>query len=254
MRLTRPLVAFVFAAAAVFTIAAQQKPAQIFTIEFQTVKTGMTTQYEAGRKAKAAWHKEKKDPRPLFVWQFMSGEQTGTYAVAQPALTWKEMDNPPISEDADQAEWEKTMGTYVTSLVTHYYHYNDDLSWPSTEMTPGKYSEVITFHVRQGGAEEFVGDLKKVTTAITKANWGSHYRVYTLEFGGRGDTFVLVVDHPNYADFEDPAKSFNDMLAEGMGKDGAAALMKSLDTVTLDTDAEMVKFRPDLSYVPAAAK
>jgi hypothetical protein len=254
MRLTRPLAALVFSAAAVLTLAAQQKPAQIFSIEFQTVKMGMTHQYEAGRKAKAAWHKEKNDPRPLFVWEYMSGEQTGTFCVAQPAVTWKEMDNPPISDDADQAEWEKTMGTYVTSVVTHYYRSHDELSWPSMDKTPAKFSEVITFHVRQGGAEEFIGDIKKITAAIGKANWGSHYQVYSLEFGGKGDTFVLVVDHPNYADFEDPAKPFDELMADALGKDAATALMKSLDTVTLDTDAEMVKFRPDLSYMPAGMK
>ncbi|HME32486.1 MAG TPA: hypothetical protein VKG65_07030, partial [Terriglobales bacterium] len=43
-------------------------------LEFQKPKSGMTTQYEAGRKQKAEWHKQQKDPQPLFVWETLSGD------------------------------------------------------------------------------------------------------------------------------------------------------------------------------------
>jgi hypothetical protein len=254
MRLGKALAIIAFAGAAVFTLGAQQKPAHIMSIEFQTPKNGMTKQYEAGRKAKAEWHKSQKDPRPLFIWETMTGEHTGSYIVGQPAVTWKEMDNPPISDDMDQDMWQRTMGDYTESLVAHYYEHQPDLSWPGTATMPPKYSEVVTFNVHQGKTDAFVADLKKITAAISKAKWGSNYNVYSLSYGGKGNTFVLVVDHPNYADFAEPAKSFNQLLAEAMGKDAAVAFMKGLDATLDSTEAQIIKFRPDLSYIPDGMK
>jgi len=42
--------------------AAQEDKSTVTALEFQTPKNGMIQQYEAGRKAKAAWHKQQKDP------------------------------------------------------------------------------------------------------------------------------------------------------------------------------------------------
>jgi hypothetical protein len=254
MRLGKVLAVCAFAGASVFTLAAQQKPVHIMGIEFQTPKNGMVKKYEEGRKEKAKWHRERKDPRPLLVWETMTGEHTGTFIVGQPAVTWKEMDTPPISDDEDQAKWEATMGQYVESLVTHYYEHQPDLSWPGTATMPPKYSEVITFNVHQGKVEAFVAAVKKITVTISKAKWGSNFNTYSLSFGGKGNTFVLVVDHPNYADFAEPAKSFNQLLTEAMGKEPAAAFMKNLDATIDSTEAQIIKFRPDLSYIPDGMK
>jgi len=255
MRLGKALAVIAFAGAAVFTIGAQQKPAHIMDIEFQTPKNGMIKQYEAGRKAKADWHKSKNDPRPLWVWETMTGDHTGTYIVGSPAVTWKEMDTPPISEDMDQDMWQRTMGDYTEKLVAQYYEHQADLSWPSDEKMPAKFSEVITFNVHQGKTEAFLASIKKINAAISKAKWGSHYNFYGLTHGGSPNTFVLVVDHPNYADFADPAKSFMQLLTESMGgKEAAATFMKTMDATIDSSDAQIIKFRADLSYIPDAMK
>jgi hypothetical protein len=252
MRIARSLAACVIAGAAVLTLAAQQKPANVLVAEFQTPKFGMTKQYEAGRKTKAAWHKQMNDPRPLFVWEITTGEQTGTFVVGGALVHWADLDKPPISEEADVAEWEKTIGSSVQSLVTHYYEFMPDFSRPSDGMLPAKFAEVLTFNVNNGRVEEFLADMKKITGAITKTNWPAHFRFYALSMGGRGNTFVLLVEHSSYADFEEPAKTFPVMLSEGLGKDEATALMKRMDSNTESTESQMVKFRQDLSYIPAS--
>lgn len=252
MKLAKVFTTCVIAGASVFALGAQQKPATVMSIEFQTPKFGMTQQYEAGRKTKAAWHKEKKDPRPLFVWEIMTGPQTGTFAVGGALVHWADLDNPPISEEVDVAEWEKTIGASVQSLVTHYYDYMPEHSRPSEGMIPSKYAEILTFNVRMGKTDEFLADMKKITGAINKTNWAAHFRFYGLAMGGRGNTFVLVIEHANYAGFEEPTKSFDAMLAEGLGKDEAMALEKRMDASTESTESEMVKFRQDLSYIPAS--
>ena len=248
------LVVCAVAGVAALALGAQQKQTSIFQVEFQTPKNGMVKQYEEGRKQKIAWHKQMKDSRPLFVWQIMTGEQTGTYVVGGSPVHWKDLDNPPISEDADQAEWDKVIGNTVAGFVLHNYEYMEDMSRPSDAMMPSKFAEVLTFSVKMEKTEEWVADFKKIDESIKKTNWPGHYRLYSLAHGGRVGTFVLVIEHPSYADFQEPAKTFNMMLAEALGKDDAKALSKRMDSDVNSIESQFVKFRQDLSYFPAAAK
>jgi hypothetical protein len=59
--------ALIASAAAVLlacALAAQEKSGTIAGLEFQRPKSGMTKQYEEGRKLKAQWHKQQKDSLP----------------------------------------------------------------------------------------------------------------------------------------------------------------------------------------------
>ena len=42
------------------SLAAQEKPGTIAVLGFQKPKNGMVPQYQAGRKEKAAWHKQDR--------------------------------------------------------------------------------------------------------------------------------------------------------------------------------------------------
>ncbi|MGA7645650.1 MAG: hypothetical protein WBW01_04010, partial [Terriglobales bacterium] len=74
------------------SLAAQQKPGTLAGVEFQKPKNGMVPQYEAGRKQKAAWHKEKNDTQPLLVWEILTGDNTGTYLVGRFDQHWTDLD------------------------------------------------------------------------------------------------------------------------------------------------------------------
>ena len=89
---------------------AQEKPGTIASLQFQTPKNGMVKQYEEGRKAKAAWHKQQKDTQPLMVWQVISGQSTGTYIVGRVGLHWADMDKPSVPDQADLEEYTKVVG------------------------------------------------------------------------------------------------------------------------------------------------
>src|ERR1017187_9592270 len=98
-----------------FSVVAQEKPGTVAALEFQKPKNGMLTQYEAGRKQKAAWHKEKNDPQPLLVWETLSGDNTGIYLVGRFGQHWTDLDKPAIADADDTAEFQKVLGSYVDS-------------------------------------------------------------------------------------------------------------------------------------------
>src|SRR5271157_3998090 len=122
-----------FAACAVFA----QDKGTLASIEFQKIKSGMAPQYEAGRKQKAAWHKQQNDPLPLLVWQTISGDNMGDFIVGRFNQHWADFDKPAVTDEADVAEFQKVMGAYVDSVVLRYYDYLPKISTaPSGESTP----------------------------------------------------------------------------------------------------------------------
>jgi hypothetical protein len=137
------------------SIAAQEKPGTIAALEFQKPKNGMVPQYEAGRKQKAAWHKQQNDPLPLFVWETLSGENTGTYIVGRLGQHWADFDKPAISDETDVAEFQKVVGAYVDSVIARYYEFMPKISNPTDAKMPSKFAEIITFYVRYGKGSDF---------------------------------------------------------------------------------------------------
>jgi hypothetical protein len=233
--------------------AAQEKPGTIAALESQTPKNGMTKQYEQGRKEKAEWHKQQKDPLPLYVWETLSGEHTGTYIVGRLDQHWADFDKPPIPDQADTEEFNKVIGTYVESVVARYYEYLPKVSKPPESPGPSKFAEIITFRVRPGKGEDFRSAIGRIHEAIEKTKWPVDYLWYALANGGAVGTYGLVLPHSSWADFEDKPnmKPFPEMLREAFGQAEAESITKRLDSSIEKETSEIVQFRPDLSYLPS---
>src|ERR1700683_1408567 len=242
------------AVSAVSTFGQDDKAGHIASLEFQKIKPGMSAQYEAGRKQKLAWHKSQNDSQPLFVWEVMTGEQTGSYIVGRLGQHWADMDKPSVPDQADLDEFNKVMGSYVESLVTRDYEYMPKYSNPGDMGGgPSKYAEVITFRVKFGHADEFLSGVARVTEAAKKTNWPPRYQWYALYSGGDVGTYVLVEDHPNWADFEDKPdqKPFSAMLQDAFGHAQAETIMHDLDNSVMSESSAIIQFRADLAYMPS---
>jgi hypothetical protein len=238
--------------AAAFGFAQEKKPGTIASLEFQTIKNGMVKQYEEGRKQKAAWHKQQKDALPLMVWETVSGDDTGTYIVGRLGQHWADFDKPSVPEQADLEEFTKVVGAYVQSIVTRYYELLPKDSRPPDSADPMKYSEIITYRVRPGKNQDFQSAITRTTEAIDKTKWPVHYLWYRLANGGNAGTFVLVIPHANWADFEDKPdmKPFEQMLKDAFGPAEADSITKRFDASIESESSAIVQFRPDLSYLP----
>jgi len=235
------------------SLAAQEKAGTVASIEFQRLKNGTVTQYEAGRKQKAAWHKQQNDPLPLYVWRTLSGDNTGVFIVGRFAQHWPDLDKPAVSDEADEAEFQKLMGAYIESLALRYYEFMPKISNPAGDMAPTKFSEILTFQVRYGKESDFRSAIARVHDASEKTKWPINYEWYELVSGGPTGTFVLVLPHKNWADFADNpnVKPFRDMLKEAFGQSEADSIVDRIDHSVEKESSEIIEFRPDLSYLPA---
>jgi quinol monooxygenase YgiN len=238
---------------AALSAAAQAPSGNIAAVESQVPKAGMTQQYEQGRKQKADWHKQQKDPQPLYVFETMSGEDTGTYLVGRFGQHWADFDKPAIPDQADTDEFNKVIGAYVQSVSDRYYEFLPKISNPDTAATgPSKLTELITFRVHRDKVAEFRAALAKVAEAVQKTKWPIHYEFYQLVNGGYDGTFVLGEPHAKWADFEDQPniKPFRDMLREAFGPAEGDSVYERVQGAIESEYTEILEFRPDLSYVP----
>jgi hypothetical protein len=236
------------------SLAAQDKPGTLASIEFQKVKNGAVPQYEAGRKQKAAWHKQQNDPLPLLVWETLSGDDTGTFLVGRFNQHWADFDKPAVTDEADLAEFQKVVGSYVESVTTRYYEYLPKISNDNGDTTgPAKFSEIIVFQVRPGKASDFRSAIERIHDGTVKTKWNVNYGWYELVNGGTAGTFVLSFPHKNWADFEDKpdVKPYRDMLKEAFGQAEADSIVDRLDRSIEKEISDIIQFRADLSYLPA---
>jgi len=235
------------------SVAAQSQPGTLAALEFQTPKNGAVTQYEEGRKQKADWHKQQKDTQPLYVWEILTGDSTGTYVVGRLGQHWADLDKPTVPDAADLDTYRKLIASNVQTLVARYYDYMPKVSNPESSMTPSKFSEIITYHVRGDRDSEFRSTIKRFNEAIQKGKVPLNYYWYELVNGGPGETFVLSIPHANYADFEDNPniKPFREILKDAFSAAEADEILKGFDASVKNTESEIIRFRDDLSYIPA---
>lgn len=254
MRIGKLLCASIVVSFFTLPVGAQDKPGTIAALEFQKPKNGMVTQYEAGRKQKVDWHKQQKDSQPLFVWETMAGPETGTYIVGRLEQHWADLDKPSVPDQADVEEYRKVIAGYVESMVARYYELMPKVSHPGGEMTtPPKYDQIITFHVRYGKSSDFHSAIDRIHEAGEKTKWPVNYLWYALYAGGDTGTYVLVIPHTNWSDFEEKpdVKPFRDMIKEAFGQSEADSIVDRIDRAVDREDTAIVQFRPDLSYLPA---
>ena len=91
-----------------------------------------------------------------------------------------------------------------------------------------------------------------MTEAAAKTKWPPKWAWYELTSGGPADVFVLVLPRNSWADFEDKpdVKPFREMLKEAFGQPEADSILDRINrSVEKQTD-EMIKFHPELSYLP----
>jgi len=238
---------------AAFSTTAQTNPGNIVAAEFQTPKLGMTQQYEQGRKQKADWHKQQKDPNALLVFQIVSGEQTGAYIVSRGGLHWADLDHPPVPEAADTEEYNKVVGPYVASATDSYYQLLPKLGNPDNSPLPSKYGAVAIIRVKAGKTADFLAAVTKISDAERKANPSDHVGIYELVNGGYSGTFVVIFPRANWAAFEENpnTKPMTQVLTEAYGAEETKSTMATLDNSIESDYSEIIEFRQDLSYIPA---
>lgn len=231
--------------------AAQPEPESITRVSRWIVKPGMGTQLQEGIKRHNEWHRKQNDSWTLSTFTVESGANAGQYLRITSRHRWADFDAEEQWGPADAADSAVNLDPYHDPGGTLFYALLQGLSRPPEGDTPPPLAEVLTFHLQMGRSREFMNQMKKVHDAIQKTDWPVRYLWYGLVNGGEDPTFVLVLPRRSWADMKQPEVSFNSMLEQAYGRDDAEAMMKSIDASVDSLRSEIVRYHPELSYVPA---
>jgi len=231
-----------------FLLAAEPPPSVMRAFVTQP-KTG----YEAGRKRHMDWHKKQADTWAWFTWEVETGDRTGAFVTGTFGHQWKDFDDWEAKlGKGDTADGALNLAPFVGSQTNGFYQFLADVSRPTEGSTePPPMTELIHYQVKIGSAQEFRSAMKKFHEAIGKSTWKVSYEWYELVDGGEHPSFTLAFPLKGFADLAPPDPPFPAMLEKAMGQYDAQELMKAVDRCTKSVRSEILRYRPDLSYVPA---
>lgn len=230
--------------------AAQMGAGNIVKVYFLKAKPGAEKAFEEGLKKHLGWHRAEKDPWAWVAWQTITGEANGMYGVGTFERSWEDFDRDVSSQPAHEADVEANIGPHVASVTPTFWAYLKDVSRPPAEGAETPLSQVLTFRLHFGKADEFGRIIRKITDALNKANWGMNYEWYALVNGGAVPTYVLVLPRANFAAMAPPAKSFVAAMEEAIGRQETEELLEGFEKCIKSETTEIIRSRPDLGYVP----
>lgn len=232
------------------SILAQSSPRMVSEVHVSTPKSGMTAQWEAGRKAHSAFHAEQKDTWSIYTWQILTGERSGSYITASPGHHWSELDARQAFNKIDAPDIAKNILPYVSSTTMSYYVFREDLSLTKPPASPAMMRTTAYYSVIPEHVNEFIATVKKINEGIQKSNYPTKpSRWYSLANGGETPTFVLITDRATWADMEPPEKTLEAALKEAFGESGPQ-LLDQLRRSCSKIVTELSVYRADLSYIP----
>jgi hypothetical protein len=232
-------------------VLAQDKPGTIARVGVFEPKPGTAQQFEQARKKHFEFHRKNNDSWAWFTWEVISGEHTGRYVTGTFGHHWKDFDAWDKLEKADSADADATMGPYIQAEFPRYYAYLPDASHPPEGKEPTSFAQVTHFYVKLSGVQAFMAAIKEAKQGLDKVNWPVRTFWYQMVTGGEGPEFVLVVARSSWADFEPGTKTLDEALAEVYGPQKAIAVVGAVRDNTRYTYSELLRYRPDLSYIPA---
>ena len=230
--------------------AQEEEPGTIGMIIRSKAKPGMGKQFEEGAKKHMEFHRQKGDTWTWSVWSVISGEHTGEYVVGSFGHKWADFDNMPVSGAEDEADAEANIGPYEESFTVQYINFMPKHSRPPEDQTPAKFLSLTTAYLKPGKVQDYLNAISKIPEALEKANSPVRYFFDARANGGRGPTFFIAFPHDSWADFAPPGQPLRKMLEEAYGPAEADSIMRTLTNASYGSSSEILRYRPDLSYVP----
>ena len=251
MRTARASVVTAAAVLLAATLSAQDKPGDVALVYTAKARSLNFMQLDAAVKKHFEWHRANKDTFTWYIWQVASGENMGDFVVGTFGHHWKEFDARAAFDERDDADFIGNVLPLIEKVDVGYWSYLPEASHSAPAGQPAAMAQVTHYFVKPDGFVAFLDALKEMKAALDKTSFPMVLDWYRLVSGGEGPQFVLAVDRKSWADMEGPAKSLDQALADAVGAQKAVALLTAIRESTRFTRSYMLRYRPDLSYVPA---
>jgi hypothetical protein len=228
---------------------AQQQPGPIAVIYSGKAKPGSEAQFEAALKEHFAWHRQQGDRWTWVTWQYASGERLGQYIVRSGNHNWADFDAAADFMARDEADAAQRLAPHIASLGRSFTRALPQISnWAGPEPPP--MLALTEFRLKPGTDAEFMAVVGRIHEGLQKGNYAGKYSWAQMVAGEEGGVYVLVSPRANWAAMEPPSPSFFDVLVRVYGPTEAQSLMDRFSKLVKSSRSELLRQRPDLSYIP----
>ena len=233
----------------VFAVTAlAQNPPRMYRMYHVDVPADSAAEFYAVQRDTAAVYKNNKAPMPRMAWTNITGEPTFHYLVPLASLdklddrTWLSQQGTEAARQARTARLRKATGVMRTEILTA----QEELTWsPNPQAPPDKFLVVTSYSVKPGKVAEFTALLKESNEVWKKLGKVRNIFVNRVSFGGDGYEFGVAAGYDSLADVPTMAA-----FRTAMGNDYNAYVQK-MGAAIHSLRREIVRYRPEFSYIPS---
>ncbi len=224
-----------------------QEPPAIRAITHIQVKPEKAGDWMAAEKEYAALVAKAGSDRAYTIWQALTGPRE--YIIVRSYSKWAELD---ATNDPKLAEHAGAMGAIMARLNAatetswrEIHSMQPDLTLPRPAQMPNML-RTARINVASGKMDEVLALMKSVTLPAMKSA-GVAYGVGLVRYGTGTNQVLIHVGFSSWADLDGPTP-----IEKAAGRDAYLKYTDKLTTLTARTEWTIYRFRPELSYVPAA--
>lgn len=230
-----------------------QKSPDVATITVWKTKAGAGAAFAEGRKRHMELHRQQKDAWGWFTWEIVNGPREGQFLTGSFGHLWKDFDGREAFDALDAPDVAKNLAPHVAGTESSYWAHMAEASRPpAVDAGPSAFSQLTHYYVHPADVPRFEDALKEVKAALDKIGWPVRSGWYRLISGGSGPHYVLSTARANWAAFAPLEKSLLEGLTEAVGARRATELLDTVRASTDHVETEILAYRAELSYVPAA--
>jgi hypothetical protein len=228
-------------------VLAQQ--ANIQSVSLYHVKRDRVADFQAAIKEYNAVIKKAGADHYYSVWLSVTGP--GEYVRVDIYNKWSDLDTnlePKLKEhEADV----RSIGTRITQCTDSSSRIVrealPELSLPSSEQAP-KMIRVLQTRVRPDKVNEYLALWKSEVLPAAKKSGLTVFSLAQVRYGGPSTEFVSLAGLNSWADLDG---GFG--VEKAMGKEGYQSFLTRIRPLIIESEYNLYRFQPDLSYLPAPA-
>ncbi|HEY3441285.1 MAG TPA: hypothetical protein VGK29_11055 [Paludibaculum sp.] len=237
---------------AALSLAAIAAPAlaqgDIRVVNHVRVKPGSAGDWIAANKDRVALLAKGGSDRGFTVWQSTTGPRE--YAVVSYRSKWADLDQTADPQMKAQegplaAIWAR-INAATESVETEIHTNVPDSSSPRSTAMPA-FVRTGRTTVAPGKMNEVLDLFKNEVAPAWKKAGVSSYGVYRIRYGAPNNQIHTFVAMKAWADLDTPSA-----VEQAMGAEGFQRFQSKIGALTLRTEFTIYRYRPELSYLPAA--
>lgn len=230
---------------------AQDDPPPLAEIWMVTIKDGHGSEFNKALAEHMKFRSENGDPRDWQAYRPLLGEELNRIGLRSCCFNWADLDtyrewgknNKKVGEHFDK---------HVAPHVDRFAHYFETMHWNNSHWADSadgaSLFAVTEFKVKPGHGAEFSAARDKLLQIALNQGWatGDNSWIWTSTIGGP-PVEGIVIPYQNFAGLDRGQNNFSRFLAEHLGEEGAAKLMKQFSSSTRGSSYQIWEHQKELS-------